>query len=148
MIYARQRERVDYFLTSIINNNADKSQCLPSCKRVRKVLQRLKTYPKTVVVICSYQTSNVAFDSRDDRYGLFVTFDQEVLENRSQLSIGKRIIMIVWKIITEIITKGNLTLLTRIGGIIGVGKEFLWIMITLLSFLLKFKSKLMNLTEQ
>ena len=99
-------------------------------------------------MICSYQTSNVAFDSRDDRYGLFVTFDQEVLENRSQLSIGKRIIMIVWKIITEIITKGNLTLLTRIGGIIGVGKEFLWIMITLLSFLLKFKSKLMNLTEQ
>ena len=44
------------------------------------------------VVTCSYQTSNVGFDSRDDRYGLFVTFDREVEETRSHLSIGKLLI--------------------------------------------------------
>ena len=42
--------------------------------------------------------------------------------------------------------KGELTLLTRIGGIIGVGKEFLWIIITLLSFLLTIKSRIFHST--
>ena len=54
------------------------------------------------------------------------------------------------KLVTEItilIITGNLTLLTRIGGIIGVGKEFLWIMITLLSFILTFKSTLLQLSK-
>ena len=46
-----------------------------------------------------------------------------------------------------LIIKGNLTLLTRIGGIIGVGKEFLWIMISLLSILITFKSKLFQLSK-
>ena len=86
----RQRESVDYFLASVINNKADKSQCLPSCKLIRKkqVYQRL-----TYLITCcnSYQTSNVGFDSREDRYGLFVTFDREVEETRSHLSIGKSI---------------------------------------------------------
>ena len=33
----RQRESLDYFLASVINNKADKSQCLPSCKLIRKI---------------------------------------------------------------------------------------------------------------
>ena len=32
----RQRESLDYFLASVINNKADKSECLPSCKLIRK----------------------------------------------------------------------------------------------------------------
>ena len=32
----RQRESLDYFLASVINNKADKSECLPSCKLIRE----------------------------------------------------------------------------------------------------------------
>ena len=39
-----------------------------------------------------------------------------------------------------------LTLLTRIGGIIGVGKEFLWIIITALTYFVTFSSKILKLT--
>ena len=62
--------------------------------------------------------------SSQDRYGLFINFDREVEETRSQLNISP------------------LTLLTRIGGIIGVGKEFLWIIITLATYLISIYSNI------
>lgn len=54
---------------------------------------------------------NVGFDARDDRYGLYIQFDQTVEVTVSKLQIGLK------------------TLATRFGGIIGVGKEFLWVII-------------------
>ena len=60
----------------------------------------------------------MAFDSRSDRFGLLINFDREVVETKSKLNIEP------------------LTLLTRIGGMIGVGKEFLWIIITVCSYLI------------
>ena len=33
----RQRQSVDYFLASVLNDKADKSECLPSCKLIREV---------------------------------------------------------------------------------------------------------------
>ena len=54
---------------------------------------------------------NVGFDARDDRYGLYIQFDQTVEVTISKLQIGLK------------------TLATRFGGIIGVGKELLWVII-------------------
>ena len=54
---------------------------------------------------------NVGFDARDDRYGLYIQFDQTVEVTVSKLQIGLK------------------TLATRCGGIIGVGKELLWVII-------------------
>ena len=59
----------------------------------------------------SYQVDNVGFDARDDRYGLYIQFDQTVEVTVSKLQIGLK------------------TLATRCGGIIGVGKELLWVII-------------------
>ena len=75
-----------------------------------------------------YKTTSIGFDRRHDRYGLFVTFDRSVEVTRSHLTIPP------------------LTLLTRIGGIIGVGKEFLWIIITALTYFVTFSSKILKLT--
>ena len=49
---------------------------------------------------------------------MFVQFDNEVEVTNSKLNIG------------------NITFLTRLGGLIGVGKELLWITIILISYLL------------
>ena len=51
------------------------------------------------------------FDARRDIYGLFVQFDQDVDVSLSKLEVGLK------------------TLATRFGGIIGVGKELLWVII-------------------
>ena len=62
-------------------------------------------------VIVSYQVDQVGFDAREDRFGVYVQFDQEVEITVSKLQIGLK------------------TLATRFGGIIGVGKELLWVLI-------------------
>lgn len=69
---------------------------------------------------CSKMTFNsrlTRFDPRDDRIGLFIQFEKKIK------TVG------VTFIIDEI------TLLTRIGGIIGVGKEILWAIIFFFGFL-------------
>ena len=53
-------------------------------------------------------------------FGLLVDFDNVVEKTISN-----------WQI-------ESVTLLTRIGGIIGVGKELLWILITLITYLIVF----------
>ena len=53
------------------------------------------------------------FDARQDIYGLFVQFDQNVDVTVSKLEVGLK------------------TLATRFGGIIGVGKELLWVIVLL-----------------
>ena len=57
------------------------------------------------------------FDARQDIYGLFVQFDQNVDVTVSKLEVGLK------------------TLATRFGGIIGVGKELLWVIILALTSL-------------
>ena len=96
-----------------------------------------------------YQTSNVGFDARNDRYGLFVTFHTEVEETILMMMMMIMMMMILIQVeeTRAHLSIGKLTLLTRVGGIIGVGKEFLWIMITLLSFILTFKSKIFQLSK-
>ena len=58
-----------------------------------------------------------------------MTFDREVEVSSSHLTIEP------------------LTLLTRVGGIIGVGKEFLWVIITLLTYLATFSSQFAKLIK-
>ena len=60
---------------------------------------------------------NVGFDARDDRYGLYIQLDQTVEVTVSKLQIGPK------------------TFFTRCGGIIGVGKELLWVIIFSLTWL-------------
>ena len=64
-----------------------------------------------------YKVDNVGFDAREDRFGLYVQFDQNVEITVSKLQIGLK------------------TLGTRFGGIIGVGKELLWVLILTLTSL-------------
>lgn len=54
-------------------------------------------------------------DARTDRYGLVVQFDTEVEITDVNFNIGV------------------MTLLTRLGGIIGVGKNLLWLIITFIT---------------
>ena len=51
------------------------------------------------------------FDERDTKYGLFVQFEDTVDVRRSNIAISPT------------------TLVTRIGGIVGVGKELLWVIL-------------------
>ena len=55
------------------------------------------------------------FDARQDIYGLFVQFDQNVDVTVSKLEVDLK------------------TLATRFGGIIGVGKELLWVIVLVLT---------------
>ena len=71
-------------------------------------------------------TRKIGFDERKDRYGMFVRFSREMDVHRSLLNVE------------------TLTLLTRIGGIIGVGKQFLWIAITINAILLSAMTKLIS----
>ena len=96
----------------------------------RKISNRLDTVMKgkasrgECLPICNsvwYKTTKNGHDEREDRYGLYVEFRQKVILTSNHLSIEP------------------MTLLTRIGGIIGVGKEFFWIIISMSSFLLMFK---------
>ena len=48
--------------------------------------------------------------TRADKYGLFAQFDREVLISQTHRTIGP------------------ITLMTRVGGIIGVNKEFYWML--------------------
>ena len=54
---------------------------------------------------------HVGFQPTSDRSGVKVVLDTEVLQTVSSLQIGVK------------------TLATRVGGIVGVGKELLWILI-------------------
>ena len=63
---------------------------------------------------CNYlkfNTKLMLFDDRTKKYGLFILFDDTVETTRSRMVINPE------------------TLITRIGGIIGVGKELLWIVL-------------------
>ena len=63
----------------------------------------------------SYKVDKDGFDDADGESGLFVAFDNEVVETRHKLEIGSK------------------TLVTRIGGVIGVGKELFWIIIFIIT---------------
>ena len=73
-----------------------------------------------------YQATKTGYDERKDRYGLFVTIDREVEVTQAHLTIPP------------------LALISGIGGTIGVGKEMLWIITTLVTFLITFYSKVTN----
>ena len=62
-------------------------------------------------IIFRYKVEQTGFDARQDIYGLFVQFDQNVDVTVSKLEVGLK------------------TLATRFGGIIGVGKELLWVIV-------------------
>ena len=65
---------------------------------------------------CRYQVTKDGIDVRTDRYGLVVQIDTEV------------------EVTSVLFNIGEITLLTRVGGIIGVGKNLLWLIITLLTY--------------
>ena len=92
----------------------------------RKISNRLDTVMKgkasrgECLPICKsvwYKTTKNGHDEREDRYGLYVEFRQKVILTSNHLSIEP------------------MTLLTRIGGIVGVGKEFFWVIISVSSLL-------------
>ena len=94
-----------HFLNSIMKGRASKGDCLPNCKSVW------------------YKTTRIGHDKRNDRYGLYVNINKEIILTSNHLSIAP------------------MTLLTRIGGIIGVGKEFLWIIIMTSSSVVMFRKR-------
>ena len=62
-----------------------------------------------------YRSEQVGYIDTMDRSGVILSFDSVVEQTNSELQIDK------------------ITLLTRCGGIIGVGKNLLWIIIFILS---------------
>jgi len=64
-----------------------------------------------------FLTRKIGFSTRQDRYGLKIYVNQDVNVKKTHFTITP------------------ITLLTRLGGILGVGKEFLWIVITLAAFI-------------
>ena len=75
-------------------------------------------------IIYRYITRKVGFDARKDRYGLFVAFNEDI------------------EVFTENLIIQPITLLTRIGGIIGVGKELLWVALSLATFAMALTTKI------
>ena len=70
-----------------------------------------------------FQARKTGFDTRDDRYGLFMQINNDVQVLASKFNVEP------------------MTLLTHIGGIIGVGKEFLWIILPINTFLITLFSR-------
>ena len=100
---SENKRKISNHLNKVMKGKLSKGDCLPLCKSVW------------------YKTTKIGHDERNDRYGLYVEFHQEVIFSSNHLSIEP------------------MTLLTRIGGIIGVGKEFFWVIISMSGFLILFK---------
>ena len=73
---------------------------------------------------CYQPCSKIKFDVRntmdypyEDHEGLFIQFDENVQIHKSNFVID------------------GITLMTRIGGIIGIGKEFLWVIVIVTGFI-------------
>ena len=103
----------DQWCTKLINTTSENK---------RKITNYLDTVLKgrasrgECLPICKsvwYKTTKIGHDEREDRYGLYIEFRQKVILTSNHLSIEP------------------MTLLTRIGGIIGVGKEFFWVIISM-----------------
>ena len=92
---SENKRKITNHLDKVMREKASKGDCLPICKSVW------------------YKTTHIGHDKREDSYGLYVEFRQEVILTSNHLSIEP------------------MTLLTRIGGIIGVGKEFFWVIISM-----------------
>ena len=75
--------------------------------------------------ICRYKLEQLGIEESNELFGLAIVFDTSVEQTKSD-----------WQI-TEV------TLLTRIGGIIGVGKNLLWIIVFVGSSII-FVSKFVN----
>ena len=73
-----------------------------------------------------YSVKEFGFSEDDEKYGVFVTFEDTVDKTVSELQIGAR------------------TLVTRFGGIIGVGKNLVWIIILAFSAFGFCSSKIMK----
>ena len=58
-----------------------------------------------------FNSRRTRIDPRDDRIGIFIQLEEKVSVRETKFAID------------------GITLLTRIGGLIGVGKEFLWIFV-------------------
>ena len=71
-----------------------------------------------------YASTDIGKDTRTDRIGLFAQFEEDIEVNQIKLSVT------------------TVTLITRIGGIIGVGKEFLWVIIFCITTMLGVFSKI------
>ena len=63
-------------------------------------------------------------DLRKDRFGIYVEFNRNVILTSDHFSISP------------------MTFLSKLGGIIGVGKELLWVIISVSSYILLFKRKI------
>ena len=66
--------------------------------------------PEYSILFGRYRVDHIGTTSLIDQSGLVVTFDEQVEESVSSFQIGAK------------------TLVSRIGGIIGVGKELFWIL--------------------
>ena len=66
-----------------------------------------------LLILFRYKVLKDGFESSTSHFGLIVNFDREVEVTEVKYSIG------------------FITFLTRLGGIIGVGKELLWVLISL-----------------
>ena len=70
-----------------------------------------------MLFVIRYQTDATGFQARSDRYGTYLQFASQV------------------EVLTTHYSITTITLVTRIGGIIGVGKELLWVIIFAVNFL-------------
>ena len=83
-----------------------------------------------VSLICiyfRYQSVRTGHDMKKDMFGIYVEFNRDVILTTNHLSILP------------------MTFLTRVGGIIGVGKELLWVIISVWSYILLFKREFLFL---
>ena len=77
-----------------------------------------------------YKIEKIGIELRPDqtRFGMFVQVDSAVHVSKSQWTISP------------------MTFLTRIGGVVGVGKELMWILISIIGFIMtifqKFRPKI------
>ena len=78
-------------------------------------------------MIFSYKVKEVGYDKRQDVYGILVNFQEEV-----------EVIASHWRI-------EPFTLLTRIGGIIGVGQTISWVLNTNMEIITNLLVKIINL---
>ena len=120
-----ENDKLNFLLQSIKTRNAKKGKCLPNCRSIR--FWNLTKHFAFYLNIHRYVSTEIGENHNTKEVGLAIHFDKNVLVTRSAFTID------------------IVTLITRIGGIIGVGKELLWVIVFCMTTLISVFSKIKNL---
>ena len=114
LICSRTKEINSFLKSKMYRITENNHNCLLPCTTTKYFLVLMILWNR--IVYFRYKVERNGLDYRGDWYGVWVQFSDEITTIRSHLAIEP------------------MTFVTRVGGIIGVGKELLWVIIFLCNY--------------